>query len=217
MQCRTPPDPVPFIDIPITPPINPANYYYECDGSPLTATPPMVLVSSGSFSLTFSGGQLHFKTNGSGYYGAYWNLLSPNPAAVTDITAEMLITRHEATYNTTQNSWWWISFGAPLYIAIYLEKHWRKGISAPYVFEQLAWLSIYGVLKWTGAYSDHVIFEAKKNLITNKWDIYYNGALIYTTTVATTITRTQFQLVGQQPNLFIDMDYLRAWKNISRE
>ena len=57
--CKEPFHPPPYIIFPLHTPINPPNYFYECDGLPDTATPPLTKMDLVNFNLSSSNSLLH--------------------------------------------------------------------------------------------------------------------------------------------------------------
>lgn len=216
MQCKNPPDPLPFIGFTVNPPINPSNYTYPCDGLPATATPPMQPNISLHSKLTAAGGLLTFQSQYSVYGGASsasfkWIFTSP-----IKIEFEVSFPRFQYTANTQDT----------LQALIMLPSSSGLGFKAQQTIEWVSnhyeiinsFFKVYlsSAIYYSGSFLDHWRGKLVKTIGVNKWNIFLNDVLIKSDLTLSPNTLAFYFVAGNNNDSFMDMDYLNAWVNIDR-
>lgn len=214
--CKEPFHPPPYITFPIHTPENPANFFYECDGLPATATPPMTFVNQRACDVWSSNSLLHFRSKYSPYAvtTASWRWNLPNPVSIEFVVSFPNI---YSTYHGNTNISGSVFFP------------YTNGISFETI-KVLRWLhdDIYdesssyfriifkGSVLFTGPFISTWAGKLVKNPLTSKWNIFYNNILIASDLVLNP-SSTAFYFAGSiyQGN-FIDLDYFRVWLNVPR-
>ena len=216
MQCRKEPTPIQWIEYNTTPPINPPNYYYECDGLPPTATPPMSVYKLLTPIVSNSGGLLlvecNYFTLSTTLYGGTWTF----PQAITKITLEASHPEITIVDTTTAGS----SLGAQFLtlgtgsVVVRAFQFWKKIGGINTLTSQYTKIIANGTVKATLGYSSYHLLEIIK-ITLNHWDIYYNGNLIMHDYNAI-ITGARGWLEFVNIKAIEKMDYMRVWRDIDR-
>lgn len=213
MNCRIEPAPGYWIGYNTTPPINPPNYYYECDGLPATATPPMTTCGSyGTYTLIASGGLLHFKRiSGSGtQFCCYkWTFINANHIIIEESHPRM-----DTDYSPAGSMAYAEIDTGGVFVVSY--KQWKAVGGIMIIQTSYTGIGGGGMVTYLGPYTDYTITELIKNPVTNKWSVYLNGTL-RGSGLTLTPTTADFYLAGATGVIYIDLDFYRMWLNIPRE
>lgn len=214
--CKEPFNPPPYIIFPLHTPINPPNYFYECDGLPNTANPPLSLQTLTNCKLSSSSSILHFQ---SFYIGGhktpnatfYWPVL---PFTYLEFSISCPNVWYTGTAFTTIS--FFITFnktGGPYY---------RSYIYLKYVAGHYEIVDSYtdffdgGIRYYQGPYLSSFDGKVVLNPLTGKYNFFLNNILLKSN-VALSPNAIRCTLgTYETGHSFIDMDYLRAWVNIPR-
>lgn len=214
MQCRTEPAPIYWIGYNTTPPYIPPNYYYECDGLPPTATPPMAIYKNISGYESNSGGLLYFiipaVTPTAYYYGGTWTY----PLATYKITLEA-----SNPVNTMQNAGigggncgaYFIVLGA-IAVTVRALRVWKKIGGINVLIDEYTSVLIGSLEYYHGAYGTSHRIEAIRTSL-NNWSVYYNGINLANNKGINPTGARGYLITGNVASTQA-MDYMRLWKDI---
>lgn len=216
MQCKTPPAPGYWIGYNTTPPINPPNFTYPCDGLPATATPPMTYWGFRNAEIAASGGLLHYHykytgDSGSSFYSYYWQFATP-----IKIEFEVSFPLFRSAGAGAQWMWAIISLPGTNGITFNTWQQQTKIGGIWVITNSYFTIMLAGVQLYRGAFLSTWRGKLIKNISTGKWDIYLNDALITTEQTLAPLSLAWYMCSSAYADCYIDMDYLNAWLNIDR-
>jgi len=216
MQCRKEPQIPPYTYYNTHPAENPPNYYYECDTTPDSATPPMTYRTHGLAVITYSGGLLDFRQVYPAYhnYPDIWGYWSIHPTTKIEVTA--LYPTIEVFDPGTGSVYAYVTITSVATIT--LQRKYKLLNHHNYIFDEHTTISklgfepIYYQRPFTN--SIHILFEKVPG--TNLWNFYFNDEWIFDYTNPNPGQVRFFIYTPPTMGGHVTMDYIRAWVDKER-
>ena len=212
--CKEPFNPPPYIIFPLHTPINPPNYFYECDGLPDTATPPLTKMNLRNFNLSSSNSLLHLV--GTRIRPGYRPLAKYFWQFGYKDYVEFSVSFPRVQYIGTSSC----TFQLEISLSTYGDPFYRSLVAYEYT---------YGEVIITNSYTDVVINTKKyyigpfitqingkiaKSPLTGKYNYFINNILVKSDVTSAPSAILLTISATNDIGAFVDLDYLRAWVNI---